>query len=65
MYIVPQLYQCNKCSYEEYLDYSFRVCPKCWEKWVKENVGWMERVPGVFTTSEQLQTIRSNSEVYD
>ena len=51
MYITPHSYKCIKCGFEanqspddgwpapRMLD--FVACPKCWEKWLEENIGQM------------------------
>ena len=66
MYICPQPYMCEKCSFEcsygphdshpspvleirtvinngSYHSDMVPTCPKCWEKWVKKEIGIMKR----------------------
>ena len=53
MYVLLQPYRCNKCGYDELYTPSLPiatpvllnrqpVCPVCWDKFLKENLGIME-----------------------
>lgn len=52
MYFVPQVYKCSLCGHEcQYSQHhphdapvvrNFIGCPKCWEEWLRKNIGCME-----------------------
>lgn len=58
MYLIPQTHECPECGFQmnfspsdhyrtPRVDYGHSIlCPRCWEKFIKENVPVMHLIPG-------------------